>query len=302
MRRPAHGRACVLSRTRAASDGHRRCSLPDPVAPAGGRSRRRCSGAQASRRCRAGRRGRGRRSAAPRRRAPAGPAPPARRAARPRGWRRARRRGSGRPPRPARRARPAVRRRRPRRARRRTAGDERASRSAASPRRWRSWPPRRDVSAAGEHAVGDDRPEVVARADSSSRARYAASWAGAASSVDTTTNVVRGSPSRASTSRARATKPFSIAWKRMKNSAMSCRKSRPEHAVGDLVERLRGHVEQARPVRHGEPAQQPAAEELDHPRRGVEHVEGVARRRRVDDDEVVLARWRAASCSCSIAR
>ena len=71
---------------------------------------------------------------------------------------------------------------------------------------------------------------------------------------------------------------------------MSCRKPRAEHPIGDLVEGLRRHREQPRPVRHGEPAQQPAAEELDHARRGVEHGQGVARRRRVDDDEVVLAR------------
>ena len=70
---------------------------------------------------------------------------------------------------------------------------------------------------------------------------------------------------------------------------MSRRKPRAEDPVGDLVEGLRGHREQARAVRHGEPAQQPAAEELDHPRRRVEHRQGVARRRRVDDDEVVVA-------------
>ena len=101
---------------------------------------------------------------------------------------------------------------------------------------------------------------------------------------------MRGSPSSASTSSARATKPFSIAWNSTKKSAMSLQEAAAEHPVGDLVERLRGHREQPRAVRHGEPAQQPAAEELDHPRRRVEHGQGVARRRRVDDDEVVLAR------------
>ena len=42
-------------------------------------------------------------------------------------------------------------------------------------------------------------------------------------------------------------------------------------------------------VRRGQPAQQPATEELGHPRRRVEEVERVPGRRRVDDDQVVLA-------------
>ena len=40
-------------------------------------------------------------------------------------------------------------------------------------------------------------------------------------------------------------------------------------------------------VRHGEPAQEPAAEEVGHALRRVEEVDGVARRGRVDDDQVV---------------
>ena len=76
----------------------------------------------------------------------------------------------------------------------------------------------------------------------------------------------------------------------MKNSAMSCRNREPEHAVGDRVERLRGGREQPRPVRHGEPAQQPRLEELLHPSGCVEHVERAARRRRVDHDQVVPPR------------
>ena len=42
-------------------------------------------------------------------------------------------------------------------------------------------------------------------------------------------------------------------------------------------------------VRQREPAQQPAAEEVGHARRRVEEVDRVPGRRRVDDDEVVLA-------------
>ena len=64
---------------------------------------------------------------------------------------------------------------------------------------------------------------------------------------------------------------------------------RAQHAIGDLVERLRRHREQPRPVRHGQPAQQPAAEELDHPTRRVEDRQRVSRRRRVDDHEVEVA-------------
>ena len=65
---------------------------------------------------------------------------------------------------------------------------------------------------------------------------------------------------------------------------------RAQHPVGHLVERLRGGGEQARPVRNGQPAQQAAAEEVGHPARRVEDRQRVARRRRVDDHEVEVAR------------
>ena len=64
---------------------------------------------------------------------------------------------------------------------------------------------------------------------------------------------------------------------------------RPEDPVGHLVEGPRRHVHEARPVRHDQPAQQARGEEVRHALRRIEEVERVARRRRVDDDEVVLA-------------
>jgi hypothetical protein len=63
----------------------------------------------------------------------------------------------------------------------------------------------------------------------------------------------------------------------------------PEDAVCHLVERPRGERHEARARRRHEPAQQPRGEELRHPPRRVEEVESLARGRRVDDDEVVLA-------------
>ena len=64
---------------------------------------------------------------------------------------------------------------------------------------------------------------------------------------------------------------------------------RAEDAVGHLVEGPRRHVHQSRPVGHDEPAQQARREEVGHALRRIEEVERVARRRRVHDDEVVLA-------------
>ena len=68
-----------------------------------------------------------------------------------------------------------------------------------------------------------------------------------------------------------------------------------ENAVGHLVEGPTGDVEHAaaalaaHAVRQRQPAQQPAAEEVRHPRRRIEEVDRVAGRGRVDHDEVVLA-------------
>ena len=77
----------------------------------------------------------------------------------------------------------------------------------------------------------------------------------------------------------------------------------PEDPVGDLVEGLRGHVDQPRPVGDDQPPQQPRGEEVGHPLRRVEEVERVPGRRGVDDDEVVVARAsgsrRAAPWRCS---
>ena len=123
------------------------------------------------------------------------------------------------------------RRRRPRRrARRARAAATRAGRSvstAAAASRLALVAAPRDVNARGSTRLAIDARRGRSRARRSSRARKPASWAGAVSSVVTTTNVVRGSPSSASTSRARATKPFSIAWKSTKKSAMSCRNREP---------------------------------------------------------------------------
>ncbi len=60
-----------------------------------------------------------------------------------------------------------------------------------------------------------------------------------------------------------------------------------EHSVGHLVEGLRGEVDEAGAIGNGQPMQEAGGEEVLHPRRGVEQVEGVSRRRRVHDEEVV---------------
>ena len=67
----------------------------------------------------------------------------------------------------------------------------------------------------------------------------------------------------------------------------------PQDPVGDLVEGPARHVDDtsaslaAHPVGHRQPPQETTPEELGHPRRRLEEVEGVPGRRRVDDDEVV---------------
>ena len=101
--------------------------------------------------------------------------------------------------------------------------------------------------------------------------------------------VVRRSDSSRPTDSDRSTNPSYIDWKRMKNSEMSARNSVPEDPVGDLVEGLGGHVDQARPVGDDQPAQQAGGEEVGHPLGGVEEVEGVAGGRGVHHDEVVVA-------------
>ena len=63
---------------------------------------------------------------------------------------------------------------------------------------------------------------------------------------------------------------------------------RSQDPVGHLVEGSRREVDQPRPVGHDQPAQQARREEVGHALRRIEKVERVARRRRVDDDQVVL--------------
>ena len=101
---------------------------------------------------------------------------------------------------------------------------------------------------------------------------------------------MRSSPSSASTSRASGDEALLHRLEQHEEVGDVLQEPGTEHAVGHLVEGLGGHREQSRAVRHREPAQQPAAEELDHPRRRVEHGQRVARRRRVDDDQVVVTR------------
>ncbi len=68
-----------------------------------------------------------------------------------------------------------------------------------------------------------------------------------------------------------------------------------ENAIGHLVEGPARHIQYARPafaadaVRQGQPPQQSAPEEVGHARRGVEEVDCVPGRRRVDHGEVILA-------------
>jgi hypothetical protein len=64
---------------------------------------------------------------------------------------------------------------------------------------------------------------------------------------------------------------------------------RTEDAVGHGVEGLRGHRQHAAAGRHREPAEQAAGEEVGHPLRRLEEVDGVPRRRCVDDDQVEAA-------------
>ena len=75
----------------------------------------------------------------------------------------------------------------------------------------------------------------------------------------------------------------------MKKPARSSRNWLPEHAIGDLVEGPGGKVHEPGPVRHDQPAQQPRGKELGHAAGRVEQVEGVERRRRVNDQQVVIA-------------
>jgi hypothetical protein len=69
----------------------------------------------------------------------------------------------------------------------------------------------------------------------------------------------------------------------------------PEYPVGHLVEGTARDVQHPRAtasadaVRHGQPPQQPATEEVAHARGRLEEVDRVSRRGRVDDDQVVLA-------------
>jgi hypothetical protein len=62
---------------------------------------------------------------------------------------------------------------------------------------------------------------------------------------------------------------------------------RAENAIGDRVEGLRGVVEDPGASRGREPPQEAAAEELRHPIRRFEEVDGVAGGRGVHDDQVV---------------
>ena len=63
----------------------------------------------------------------------------------------------------------------------------------------------------------------------------------------------------------------------------------PEDPVRHGVERLGRRVHQTRPVGGDEPAQQAGREEVGQALRRIEEVQGVAGRRRVDHDQVVLA-------------
>ena len=101
--------------------------------------------------------------------------------------------------------------------------------------------------------------------------------------------VVRRSDSSRPTASERSTNPSYIDWKRMKNSEMSAEELGAEDPVGDLVEGLGGHVHEPRPVGDDQPPQEAGREEVGHALGGVEEVEGVAGRRGVHHDEVVVA-------------
>ena len=115
--------------------------------------------------------------------------------------------------------------------------------------------------------------------------KNSASCSGADSSVVTTANVVRRSCSSRSTAFARSTKPVVHRLEVQEELGDVLEELAAEQAIGHLVEGPARDVDHARaalaadPVRHREPAQQPAAEELGHPLRRVEEVERVPGRR-----------------------
>ena len=121
------------------------------------------------------------------------------------------------------------------------------------------------------------------------RRKKSASCTGAASSVVTTTNVVRLSCSTRDTASARSTKPGAIVSNSRKNSEMSERNWLPMMRSATMKNGFVVMFEHPAPGRGGEQSEEAAREEIRHPLRRPQEVEGVAGRWRVDDDEVVDA-------------
>ena len=161
-----------------------------------------------------------------------------------------------------------------------------------------SWPRRarrRTVRNVGQDTVQHDRAEREVPRVASSRQKNSASRSGAPSRVVTTLNVVRRSWRSRSTDLGPDDEPVVHALEVQEELGDVLEELAAEHPVRDLVEGPAGEVDDpgaapaAEPVRHGEPAQQPPAEELGHPARRFEEVDGVAGGWRVDDDQVVAA-------------
>ena len=150
-------------------------------------------------------------------------------------------------------------------------------------------------SESGSVLLSTSAPRWKSRSTSSAQKR-SASCSGAASSVVTTANVVRRSCMSRSTALRPLDEPVVHRLEVQEELGDVFEELAAEDAIGHLVEgRLatlstRDPALAADAVRQREPPQQPAAEEVGHARRRFEEIDGVSRRRRVDHDEVVLAR------------
>ncbi len=147
------------------------------------------------------------------------------------------------------------------------------------------------------HAVHDQRldGDVAARrgARRRTRASSTASRRGEVTSTNACSTARRAAPAR---SLARSRKPSSIPSNARKNATTSSMTSVPTTRDDGAQERLhrRARDPQVRAGRHHQQPEDPVVEQAREPPGRVEEVERVARRRRVDDDEVEAALARAA--------
>ncbi len=110
-----------------------------------------------------------------------------------------------------------------------------------------------------------------------------------ASRVVTTMKVVRRPWMSRLTAFERSTKPVVHGLEEQEELGDVLEELAAQDAIGHLVEGPAGQGQHLRPARCGEPAQEPAGEELGHAVRRLEEVEGVAGGGRVHHDQVVDA-------------